>query len=450
MGFRKIKILPLLVCVWFFAASCVLENGPTGHEAGTSVVRFTLSVPGAVSPASTRTMSENGENYIGNLRVLLFNVPDKKLVCIHTPQQTAASGVWEVELPTGKYDVMVLANAGHSDWLNNLAPGSLTWGQLTDRFAFNLAEKWSDRWAIAMFGYKRGVTIGGNTSFTGADAVCLHRAIARIELLFSPQATGADNGNFALREVYLCNFNTRSQVVPLLDAAHWRETAPGQGVALAASLPADPKAVIGIDNALKYDSNDGPGFTSSGVIREICVYEASGGDASSRATNLCLVFGGSYRGAPTTYYRLDFIDNSGGKEVYLDLLRNHIYEVTVNRISGEGFPTPGQAFESNASDIETSILLWNDEPLAGPIAGALHGITFETASGGSARVDRPKAQAGETVTVAAVPGPGMRFKEWSFSPAVTMADGSGVRSNPAKFIMPGVGVSIAPSFEAVR
>lgn len=69
-----------------------------------------------------------------------------------------------------------------------------------------------------------------------------------------------------------------------------------------------------------------------------------------------------------------------------------------------------------------------------------------TVTGGTA--DKAAARVGETVTITADTAPaGQRFKEWNISPAVNFADGTGLKSATAKFIMPNQAVTVTAVYE---
>ena len=462
--FRKIRNLSLCMALAFAATSCIIEERELDPDKGESTVRFTLSVPGAVRPTYTRTVSEAHESDIATLNILVFSAANNysgKFVIRGEARMVGTDGrTWEVDLPEGTYDMMILGNINYLLNRITLTPQATTWNDMTTGMvASNGTDaakggKWTDDTEhFSFFGGVQNVTIDGNTSLS---TVAMHRSIARIDLRLSAMAasgseTGTDNSNFALKEVFLCNFNTQGLVYPFIDAAHWNATGsttnPGQGVAAAPSLPANPRARTGMDNALKFDANDGEGFTESGVTREIYTYEAEGGDASTRATNPCLVFGGSYKGGATTYYRVDFISKQDGRDVYLDLLRNHLYEVTVNKISGAGYATPQQAFDAVSSQIEINVLQWNEADLAGvDVTGQTYRITTTDDGRGAAVANYSVALPGMPVRIAATPAKNYMFRRWvvvSGSPT-----GLNATDNPATFTMPAENVELRAEFAA--
>ncbi|MCD8186624.1 MAG: hypothetical protein LUD68_09365, partial [Rikenellaceae bacterium] len=74
----------------------------------------------------------------------------------------------------------------------------------------------------------------------------------------------------------------------------------------------------------------------------------------------CLILGGYYKGE-TRYYRVDFFHaDENGVRTYHDLLRNHHYELRVEKILTNGSGSEEEAYNSTTVNIETSIKEWNE------------------------------------------------------------------------------------------
>ncbi|MCD8264894.1 MAG: BACON domain-containing protein [Tannerellaceae bacterium] len=94
--------------------------------------------------------------------------------------------------------------------------------------------------------------------------------------------------------------------------------------------------------------------SDSAHIGGIYAYEAPAYNVHEEAT--CLVIGGSYKGEPTTYYRVDFIDTDGN---YLELLRNHIYTFKITAVGGEGYEDEEEAFKSKSVNMTVEVVKWD-------------------------------------------------------------------------------------------
>jgi uncharacterized protein (TIGR02145 family) len=58
---------------------------------------------------------------------------------------------------------------------------------------------------------------------------------------------------------------------------------------------------------------------------------------------------------------VEFVKKEEGKaDDYLHLLRNHSYNVLITSVTGEGYPTPGGAYNNSPANIEAEVVEWND------------------------------------------------------------------------------------------
>ena len=86
-----------------------------------------------------------------------------------------------------------------------------------------------------------------------------------------------------------------------------------------------------------------------GTIPVSYIYERSNRRA---ATPTGMLLRGRFKGGDETYYKLDFVyhDSETGANVYYNLLRNFIFEMNVNSVSGGGYETPQEAIRQPASN----------------------------------------------------------------------------------------------------
>ena len=70
------------------------------------------------------------------------------------------------------------------------------------------------------------------------------------------------------------------------------------------------------------------------------------------ATPTCMLLRGRFKGGKETYYKLDFVyrDDETGANVYYNILRNFIFEMNVNSVSGGGYDSPQEAIRQPASN----------------------------------------------------------------------------------------------------
>ena len=71
-----------------------------------------------------------------------------------------------------------------------------------------------------------------------------------------------------------------------------------------------------------------------------------------------IVVGGLYNGVATsTYYRIDFNDNGTTRKL-IDVLRNHRYGMNIVSVSGVGYPTADEAYNSVTTGMEAEVIDW--------------------------------------------------------------------------------------------
>lgn len=256
---------------------------------------------------------------------------------------------------------IVIANAMHANGgllaaINALKPGEKTKEEIKELLTVTLTddEKTSgfnaagpnNHSAFTMCGQTlpTKITADGNAALN----VSLYRIMARISVYFGDKAR-AGVGNFAPSTVRLYNFNDKAQVIP--DELGGKVTRT--------TIPADATLQKG---EAKY--------TVAGNKLEYSIYMFETAQPENTATDghanrPCLVVGGKYNGGTDDkYYRVDLGTpkaDTGNKELdYLDILRNHSYEITVTKVSGEGHDTEQGALESKSANMTAEVIPWDE------------------------------------------------------------------------------------------
>ncbi len=354
-------------------ASCLQEefSGSTPGK-GDADITFSLALPGK-SSADSRALTDTDENDVKTIDVLVFKENGGEYVytarCsgtgITTDGGDSRKKNFTVTLRQGRYDLVILANA------RDLVPqSSLTGKDKQDALALLTVSntgKWiakssdSGYKPIPMWGNVGNLTISEGTSLTGSNAVKLTRMIARVDV----QVTGTAVNNFQLTSVHVYNYNTRGSIAPKsLTAADWDVTTDASAPrAVQPNVPASSTLTKG---PLVYNGAAIDGLNNR-CLSEIYLLEAEnhtgGGHATPKAllNRTCLVIGGKYdTDTDPTYYRVDFFTGSGTSQAYLDVLRNHQYIFSINKVSAAGYEDPDIAFESAPVNIEANVLEWND------------------------------------------------------------------------------------------
>jgi len=150
----------------------------------------------------------------------------------------------------------------------------------------------------------------------------LVRMLARINVELT---TTAPIPPFVMEDVRLFNYNRTGNIV--------------------SGIPTSP-------NAMLYNgaSNDHQTYTGSSIKHTIYAFERT----ATAANPVVLIIGGKYDGGSKTYYRLDFVSPND------NLVRNNSYNVTITTVSGPGFPTVKEAYESVPVNMTANITKWAD------------------------------------------------------------------------------------------
>ncbi len=220
--------------------------------------------------------------------------------------------------------------------------------------------------------------------FEDAHDINLVRMMARVNVVLGP---GVDE-NFSLALAYFYNFSIFGSVIPDL-SYDWDDPSFSMADYTSPSLPGPWSEIVAntANTNMEYSYITGQSWGDNAVDNEIYIFEAPAGvpvSAGSTAykTNPCIVVGGNYGdGAGTTYYRIDLTqrDEVTGELVYLPILRNNSYTITINSVSGPGHKYQWEAFESIPTNIDASIINWRDTGIGTGITDGRYrlGVTKE-------------------------------------------------------------------------
>lgn len=380
MNHRILKLLRLLGAPLLAAAavfgSCMteLESNPFppsgGNGKGEQEVLLKLHVPGTTSPGEkggTRAVDADEEEQIDDVYILAFKADADESNDSYdywvSAKKGANNATWTALLKVKDYDqrFIVIANAMQANGglvaaINSLKPGEkskeeikkLLTVTLTDdekTSGFNAAGT-NNHSAFTMCGETAPtkITADGNSALN----VSLYRIVARIQVYFGDKA-GTGLENFTPSTVRLYNFNDKAQVIPDELGSKVTQT----------TIPADAALQKG---EAKYT------VTGNKLKHSIYLFETAQPDnmaPDSHVNRPCLVVGGKYNGGNADkYYRVDLGTpkaDTGNKELdYLDILRNHSYEITVTSVSGEGHDTEQGALESKSANMTAEVIPWDE------------------------------------------------------------------------------------------
>ncbi|MDR2775351.1 MAG: FimB/Mfa2 family fimbrial subunit [Tannerella sp.] len=352
-------ILPLCTFCLSFTA-CTLEEQivtDVNRMETEARVNFSLVISSRMqTQTQTQTraaaLSESDENSILSVQLLMFketggvmtyyfNASGSNILTVSASQKT-----FDVTLPTGEYDVVVLANAQEIVDQSDISLGDTKENVLKALVETNAGKR--NRNTIPMWGRVDRLNINAGTGLSNKNAVEMMRMLAKIDIEVASSATG----DFTLTDVRLYNYSSQGALVPDMNnlAAGNFTVAPTQPSVAGGYAPASAPLV--------FDAGDG--VTANECKRIIYICEAPAGDNANLSGNTCLVVGGSYKGGTITYYRIDFVGMANDRAVFLPLLRNSYYLVKIVSVSNNGYSTPEEALNSPPVNMETAFLSWTE------------------------------------------------------------------------------------------
>ncbi|MCS3352788.1 hypothetical protein NXY06_17640 [Bacteroides uniformis] len=381
--------IPILA-LGVFSASCtdelsseVVSGG--GGKGGESEVTLKLQVPGTEAGAKTRAVTEKEENEIDDLYVLAFKVDkhnnDETFDYYVAAKKQSTQGsngelsTWTASLKvkdyrqtfvmianaqgtTGKVNEQIAALAGNSvghGKMEMLAKLTETLSEDEKTKGFN-ADSDGSHHPFTMYGQTAATLISENGGHN--LTVSMHRIMAQVRVTFSADA--ANDDRFEAESVLLYNFNDRARVIPdnlgVTGIDHVKTPTIPQGAVL---LPAkaDGKESVptyAVDKAAKK------------IAHAIYLFETAqpkdGTEPEKHVKRPCLIVKGKYQQEATScYYRVDLAKpDPGGTMTYMDVLRNHSYNVTISNVTDRGHDTPQEALLSKPANITATVVAWDD------------------------------------------------------------------------------------------
>lgn len=379
---RRLRLPALALAAFLASCTSELAHEPApggGSQAGEALVTLRLQVPGAAAAGKTRAITAEAENKVDDLYILAFKVdPDAGTETFEyyvaakqlTPTDaTTGQSTWTASLKVKEYNqtfVMVANALGTNSKVNKQITDLVKEGAtnkvglekmevlkgLTEMLAQDEIENGFNATShpLTMYGQTQAVQIGLDKTVT--LTVALHRIMARVQVKFEGNAAVATN--FSAEEVRLYNFNDRARVIP----AFLQETT-GADYEQTATIPDGaelyPKTQDGTETVPTY------AVTANKVENTIYLFEAAQPADADDLKRPCLIVKGTYEGK-TGYYRVDFAtqDATTGDVTYMDIVRNHSYNITVTNVSGLGSASVQEALKNKAANITASMIKWND------------------------------------------------------------------------------------------
>ncbi len=346
-----------LCIIMFISFLTCSDDIPDNNRKIEHSVVLSIRVPKTSTP-KTKALTVTDEDEVKTIEILLFdsngNFIYEPIYCntINSNTQNSQIKNFTILVPPGTYNIVVLANSRSliSNIRQNINQGDSkvsVFNQLiiSNEGKWNASPSSSGYMPIPMWGEIPSLTV--DTNLSENNPVSLLRIVAKINVELS---TTVVRNKFILKSVYLYNYNDKGYLIP--DANNWNNS---QKIVTNPSIPVSAKKK---NIPLIYDGT----AILSGVscVGEIYTFEALSGNSSLSNSNTCLVVGGVFmQDATPSYYRIDFVNESG----FMPLLRNHYYNVNVSDIDRSGYASPEEAFNAQSINIKSGIVIWDDSKI---------------------------------------------------------------------------------------
>lgn len=394
-------------------ASCIDDfadsSARPGITGGDREVIIKLEVPQQVMPpapdggSTTRTVETP---VINDLYILAFqatgeyvnNVPQEPYLYYVRAEKNGSDQSWTATLKSTDYTQTFVMLANVENQTNAAGDDSddlskQLYKALTTAAGKNKADVLKDLYVsvdgridkssdLPLTGQTEGIILSDQGTQT--LKVSLYRMVAGVNV-YTTSLGGSELKGFAMQEVSVYNTRLKGLVASaqLAQQAASASTAatPQAALPTAPTLPdADGNGLYDLPNQapLTYTTQESKnGYAISSLIYlfetgQPDQYPLEGIDPISDdlgAYRPCLVVKGTVNGIDgidngTYYWRIDLKDKEN-ENLPMNIVRNHQYNIIINAILGKGSDTPEEALKTSQTNIDVSIVAWNDGDLGG-------------------------------------------------------------------------------------
>ena len=380
------KLTSLLMLIAALTTGCVVsEQNTEGGRDGQVELTLRLSTPGGFTPPSlSRALSNKQETTITSLYMLVFDNTNtlrwKGSGAVTTdPADTSdGTGEFKITIPKreGEHTLMVLANPGDMTGYDGLTVDTSAYDNaVADLVVTSTGKLYSSGGTIPMWGEKSGVTLTAGAQSLDFD---LTRAVARVDVgVGTPTKSltdgsyrwdGVHDGNdisFQIKSIHVYKPNGSYSMMPAkanvtVDAGKIKVTAP--------TIPSTNTVE---SSPWEYGPFTSPLYSSRDIYlpeSDVKQGEETPGGAKHNQRMAIVIGGvwddegdGDYSDDATSYFRADFV-----KENKLaNVLRNHVYLLSVTGVTGRGYDDPATAYTGTTSNMTVEVLDWEDEIMEG-------------------------------------------------------------------------------------
>jgi uncharacterized protein (TIGR02145 family) len=351
---QKFRRLCLLFVTAALLGACTVEeqiDGPGTEIDGATT--FTVDLPAAhIIQTRGTVVGSVDENHIETLYLLVIGKEgDKENLLVEKIEidceqnlkidpagQNNNKLTFTSRLTPGRYDLILVANA--KEEVDKLAINDSR-EPVIETMRVIRESKWTidgdtEEHSIPMYGELQDVEVISTSS--SKKTFSLERMLARVNVEVLEDA----QQDFELTEVRFYNYMTMSSVIPGMTGT---------------MTDSEDFLRLGSHFAYTPDEDDDTRCTNQIYVFEAnlkAVYPNNGW-----VDNPCIVVGGRYgNDTEPTWYRLDFVG-----EQPMDIVRNHSYNFSIKKVTGQGYEAPEDALESSPINMEAVVKGWDDSDI---------------------------------------------------------------------------------------
>lgn len=337
----------------FFVSGCSNDDDPNqSTDSEDAILVLNIKTPTSSIPRpDTRSVQTPDETNITNVKVLVFSDATGDGTYLYT-YMADGTQLENHQDQTSRFQIMLRSStvplklflvANYADAFDNYMPvtdddeatvkNSLILNFTSDGILTDLP----------MYGEVSTPNLEAGT--TNIFDIIVLRALARVDVKTN---LSADSHAFSLREVYIYRANNEIQIIPdaVSTSGTIRVTTPSipdgstfltQPILKSSSLPTDSIGGVYIPESVKHEDETNIRFSATTIV--------VGG-----------IFGND---TDISYYRVDFNSGIAG-EPCGQVLRNHLYNFTIKKVSATGLSTADEASTNLTSAMTVEVREWED------------------------------------------------------------------------------------------
>lgn len=343
-------IISLLI---FCLPGCSDEDIENQSPKGEAILVLNIKTPTSSMPRpdETRSVQTPDETHIDIVKVLVFS--DAKgdgnylysymSDCIQLENHQDQTSRFQIKLQPSSVPLKLFLVANYADAFDNYTPAE---GDDIATIKNSLLLKFTPdgiSTSLPMYGE---ITVPGlEEGTTNIFDITVLRALARVDVRTN---LTADSHAFALREIYIYRATNEIQIIP--DAVSSSGTTR-------VTTPSIPENSSFLDQPVLKTSAE-PTDSIGGIYIPESVKHAD--DNNIRYSATTIVVGGIFgNDTDLSYYRIDFNSGIEGSPCG-QVLRNHLYNFTIKKVTATGLPSPDEAAINLASSMTVEVHQWED------------------------------------------------------------------------------------------